>query len=77
MNKLKTLRQAGLVPGWPPPRGGGREEAKEWYAMAFVMVVLLIHLVVNLIGNKTNKENKAAEKEEVIDVKHPAEFLLR
>jgi len=45
--------------------------------MAFLIVVLLIHLIVNLIGKKINKENKAAEKEEVVDVKHPAEFLLR
>jgi hypothetical protein len=45
--------------------------------MAFIMVVLLIHLVVNVIGNKTNKENKVAEKDEALEIKHPAEFLLR
>ncbi|MBS1609035.1 MAG: hypothetical protein JSS70_09810 [Bacteroidetes bacterium] len=45
--------------------------------MAFLMVVLLIHLVVNLMSNKTNKKNIVEENEGVMDVKHPAEFLLR
>jgi hypothetical protein len=42
-----------------------------------MMVMLLIHLVVNVIGNKTNKENKVVRKDEAPDIKHPAEFLLR
>lgn len=77
MNKLKTLRQAGLVPGWPPPRGGGREEAKEWYAMAFVMAVLTIHFIVKAIFNTKQEKKIKAGKNESSDVKHPAEFLLR
>ena len=47
------------------------------YMMAFLIVVLLIYLVMNVIGNTTNKENKVAGKEEVPGIKHPAEFLLR
>ena len=45
--------------------------------MAFIMLVLLIHLIVNVIGSKINKESKVAGKDEEPDIKHPAEFLLR
>lgn len=45
--------------------------------MAFLMAVLLIHFMVNLFINKSGKEIKNADKNEVRDTKHPAEFLLR
>jgi len=45
--------------------------------MAFIIVVLLIHLLGNVIGSKTNKGNKVAGKDEAPGIKHPAEFLLR
>ena len=45
--------------------------------MGFIVVVLLIRLIINVVSNKTNKENKTATEENTMDVKHPAEFLLR
>ena len=47
------------------------------YAMAFVIAVLTIHFIVKAIFNTKQEENTKADKVESMDVKHPAEFLLR
>jgi len=45
--------------------------------MAFLMAVLTIHFIIRVIINASNKENKGEAKEEVQDIKHPAEYMLR
>ena len=45
--------------------------------MKFLMVVLTIHFIIRVIINTSNKENKGEAKEEVQDIKHPAEYILR
>ena len=57
--------------------GGGREEAKERYAMAFLMTVLTIHFIIKSIINTKSEMNENADKTGNMDVKHPAEFILR
>jgi hypothetical protein len=56
---------------------GKQDETIRRYGMKFLMIVLAVHFVAEMIGNKRNeaKSNNAGERND--NIRHPAEHELR